>query len=371
LKIFDIILPKNGVILMDILLIAQNSHQYRYFLNLKNNLPFIIEVVKPIHLCYKNYMDLKKILELKKREIFYKYPKLKANLYFQYIKFITPFFEENYRYLIKKYNPKMVGFWNGVKYPQNIGVEIAKSLNKKTIFFENGFLPNTTQVDFKGVNNLNSVPREKEFYKNLNYNNLALPQTLIPREFEGKQKITDTKLPEKYIFVPFQVGYDSQIIYFSNFTSMRELFYLIKEISKKTNLNFVFKEHPSDKKNNYSDLYKQTDSKLMFANNISTQELIQKADSIITINSSVGIESLLFNKKVFVLGDSFYRIEGVTIPSSKKKLLNDLTQNRKIDLTIIKNFLYYLYYDYLVIDSWKNPTQTHFKQIEKKIKGIL
>ena len=351
--------------MIDILFFAQNGHQYDYFIKLKENLNFKIEVVRLTHLCYKSLIETDEILEYKKKEIFYKYSEFKANLYFNYVKFITPYFECNYDYFIKKFNPKMVGLWNGVKYPQNIALKLSQNL--KHLFFENGFLPNTTQVDFKGVNALNSVPRDIEFYKKLNYTNLSLPKELVPRKFEGNQQIVKVKLPEKFIFVPFQVAYDSQIIYFSDFKSMRELFYLIKEISEKLDLSFVFKEHPSDKKSDYSDLYKETNDKVIFANSISTQELIEKSEAVITINSSVGMESLLFHKKVFVLGEAFYRIDGIVKPTTKKELLNDLKDDFEIDEKLVNNFLFYLLNEYLVKDSWKNPSQEHFEEISKRL----
>ena len=357
--------------MIDILFFANKSHHLNYFNSIKNNLNFNIKVVKLNHCCYKSLIDKKEILNLKNLEIKARYSPIKSTLYFNYIKLITPFFECNYEYFIKKYNPKIVAFWNGVKYPQNLGVKIAKSFNKKCLFFENGFLPNTTQMDFKGVNALNSIPKKSNFYANLNYDNISLPKELIPRKFEGKQKLTDTTLPKNYIFVPFQVGYDSQIIYFSNFKSMRELFYLIKDISKKSNFTFIFKEHPSDKVNDYSDLHKECNEKVMFANNIDTKTLIQNSDAIITINSSVGTEALLFNKKVFVLGEAFYAIDKITTKVTKNSLYEELKKDFKVNEKLIQNFLAYLLKEYLIPDSWRNPTKNHFKKIEQKIKEVL
>ena len=358
--------------MVDILFIAQNSHQYNYFKKLQKNLNFKIEVTRTTHLCYKSYTNTIDILNYKQKEIIGKYKPFKASVYYKYIKFITPYFECNYRYFIKKYNPKIVAFWNGIKYPQNIGVKIAKSMNKECLYFENGFLPDTTQVDTKGVNALNSLPREKSFYETLQYQDIKLPSKLIPRKIEGKQKLEDITLPENYIFVPFQVAYDSQIIYFSDFKSMRELFFLIKDISKKLDLTFVFKEHPSDKVNDYSDLYKEANSKLIFANSIDTATLIKNANAVITINSSVGTEALLFNKKVFVLGEAFYAIDGITCKVTKNNLLDKLkNKDYTVDKKLIKNFLSYLVKDYFIPNSWQNPKREHFLKLEEKIKDLL
>jgi len=352
--------------MIDVLFIAQNSHQYNYFNKLKANLHLKIEVVKPTHFCYKKVLEID--LSKKKKEIYLKYSPFKAYVYFKYIQLITPFFECNYEYFITKYDPKIVAIWNGIKYPQNIAVKIAKKYNKKIVYFENGFLPNTTQMDFKGVNYYNSLPRDVEFYKNLKLD-IKLDTNLEKREFVGKQILENVKLPQDYIFVPFQVGYDSQIIYFSDFKDMRELFFLIKDISEKLKINFVFKEHPSDRVNDYSDLHKiaKKSKYLTFANTIDTQALIENSKSVVTINSSVGIESLLFHKKVYVLGKAFYKIEGITIPSDKNNLLEKIKEDKKIDFEIVDKFLKYLKI-YLIPDSWKNPTKRHFIEIEKRLR---
>jgi capsular polysaccharide export protein len=211
-----------------------------------------------------------------------------------------------------------------------------------------------------------------EYYKNLNLT-FSPPKRLEKREFVGKQKIIEVNLPKEYIFVPFQVGYDSQIIYFSDIKDMRELFFLIKDIAEKLKINFVFKEHPSDKTNDYSDLHKiaQNSKYITFANKIDTEELIKKSSSVITINSSVGIESLIFHKKVYILGESFYRIEGITIPCNKNNLLDKLTSDIEIDFNLVDKFLAYLQNVYLVKDSWRNADKEHFKNIEKKVLECL
>jgi capsular polysaccharide export protein len=76
--------------------------------------------------------------------------------------------------------------------------------------------------------------------------------------------------------------------------------------------------------------------------------LIEKAGAIITINSSVGIESLLFYKKVITLGSAFYNIEGIVEHAENKNELENILknlENYKLDKKLIENFLRYLYYD--------------------------
>ncbi len=350
---------------MDIIFFAHNSHQEKYFNILNKNLPFKSKVVRvTFSICKapKLNLDYKiKEIENKSNNPFYK----------TFIKFQAPLIYCFYKKQIKKYNPKLIAMWNGIKYPQFMLTNLAKKMNIKTIFFENGFLPDTTQADCKGINALNSVPRDKSFYENLDYYKKPLPDKLIPRNPVRKLKGDEINLNRDYVFVPFQVNYDSQIIKFSPWIkSMQEFFNLINEIAPLFNFDFIIKVHPSDK-TTYSNL--KSNKNIIFATN-PTDELIKNAKAIITINSSVGIESLLFEKKVITLGDAFYNIEGIVKhANNKNELINILKNldNWQIDTKLIKNFLGYLYYEYLIPKSWKNPNKEHFEKLTKRINQCL
>ena len=354
---------------MDILFIAHNTHQKRYFEILSNNLKFNSQVVvSPIAICKPEPIELEK----KFQEIEKKYRGVKLALYKKYLLLESKFILCGYKKLIDRYNPKLLGIWNGVKYPQSL----SQKFPMKKIYFENGFLPNTTQVDCRGVNALNSVPRDPDFYRQFSYYKHPLPQTLIPRSPVRKLEGEEIKLSgRKYIFIPFQVNYDSQIIYFSPWIkSMEHLFQVINKIATQfPNLDFIFKPHPSDRVSTYTHLFSQTQKNLFFATN-PTQELIENAQAIITINSSVGVESLLFNKKVITLGEAFYNIPGIVKHATNLEELRTLIgeiDKWKVDQNLIKNFLGYLYYQYLIPDSWKKPSQKHFSKIEERIEQCL
>jgi len=351
---------------MDIVFIAHNSHQEKYFNLLKQNLPFEIIVKRAkFSICTTSSIDLKKKFE----ELNNKYSGLKLKLYKQYLSIEAPLIYCYYKNIIKKYNPKLIGIWNGIKYPQFL----INEFNIKKIYFENGFLPDTTQADCKGVNALNSVPREKEFYEKLQYYKKPLPQKLIPRPPVKKLEGKEIDLKRDYVFIPLQVNYDSQIIYFSPFIkSMQQFFEIINETANQFDFDFVFKPHPSDRVTNYENLIKKAKKNVLFATN-PTQELIKNAKAVVTINSSVGIESLLFNKKVITLGNAFYNIDGIVkhiSPSELKETLKNL-DNWEINNKLIKNFLGYLYYEYLIPSSWKNPDIKHFEKLTTRIKQCL
>ena len=364
---------------MKILFLSLTKAQYIYFKKLNKTLNCTSKVIffPSIFISLRGLKILKEIdtdniLKLKFKEVDIKYQnQLHNTLYKIVLRFQLIWFTLYiYRYL-KLYNPKFLALWNGKKFHQQLAVEVAKILNIQPIFFENGVLPNTTTLDFKGVNASNSIPRDINFFKKLKFKNIKLPTQLEKRESKRKLTNLNIKIPDKYIFVPFQVAYDTQIIHHSPWIKdMFELFEIVEDISKKIDTPFVIKEHPSDRVSNYKKLHKRGNKNIIFSS-ANTQDLIQKAEAIITINSSVAIEALLFYKKVIVLGEAFFAIEPIVrVAQNRNRLLEILKDidNIKVEKELIDQFLAYLYYKYLIPDNWKNPTNRHFKSIEKRLK---
>lgn len=282
-------------------------------------------------------------------------------LFFKYIKYSLIIDNKNDLYI----------FWNGKKPRHLIAIQIIKLLDIKIKYMENGLLPNRLVFDGNGVNFENSVPRNRRFFEEYT-NNLHLPVELTPRIPKNRNKFSKKvkALPKNFIFVPFQVDYDSQILLYSPWIkNMVELFNLIEDISNDLDYIFVIKEHPSSNKN-YLDLHKRCEKleKIEFVNGYSTQELIEKSQAVMTINSTVGIESLLFYKKVIVIGDAFYNIDGITKSAKNRdqllaviKSLNDW----KFETSLVENFLKYLYYEYLIPSDNYNAKQ-FFEILSKK-----
>ena len=157
-------------------------------------------------------------------------PRFIIKSFFKFFSYINYF--RYYRILDNNYNRMLI--WNGGKFRQRIAIEIARIKNIEVFYFENGLLPNRLVLDNKGINNNNSIPKNKSFYQKYK-NKLELPIKLTPRVGKNIQKFSGNKkkLPSKYIFVPFQVDYDTQIITHSHWIkNMRELFYLIENIAE-------------------------------------------------------------------------------------------------------------------------------------------
>lgn len=110
-------------------------------------------------------------------------------------------------------------------------------------------------------------------------------------------------LPDEYVFFPMQVSSDTQIKLNSDTNNYDALKYLIES----ENLPIVIKPHPAEPDFDYINdiLCEYSDRVFLTTNN--TYELIKKAKKVVTINSTVGFEAMLFEKEVVFLGRSFYK----------------------------------------------------------------
>lgn len=272
---------------------------------------------------------------------------------------------------LRKLTEEHVGVWNGKKFRQAILLLAIKRIGKQPIFFETGPLPGVSAIDPKGVNFYSSIPNKVGFYQQRTKSELS--ESLI----KTPSQLKSTGLPEHYILVPFQVVEDSNIYLHSRWIrNMRQLFAICAEISEQldSNLTFVFKEHPACNES-YEDLRKQQNEKLRFVDGVSTPELVEYADAIITVNSTVGIEGLIFGKKVFVLGDALFGINGISFPvSSQEMLLNNLQKLDSIepDLSAIESFIDYLKNSYAIPgNAMQEPNDEHWKAADHRINLLI
>jgi capsular polysaccharide export protein len=111
-----------------------------------------------------------------------------------------------------------------------------------------------------------------------------------------------------YILFPLQVSIDSQIIRNSDISLIAALELALQEANRQ-HLDLLIKPHPveanrklfdfmAELRSNNSNLYVVSDN---------TYRLIKHCRKVITINSTVGIESLMYHKHVQVLGRALYK----------------------------------------------------------------
>jgi len=306
------------------------------------------------------------------------------------------------KYFLKNTADKFV-LWNGSMLQGYTASKITEVFNIPTLFFEIGNFPNKIFVDPQGVNAASSLmnqdisvcpdydekklndyltehKRRKEYahivlqkrlMKKINYwaiydlfyNALSKYSFRVTDDSVFKKifkKVITNKLKPNYdnvayqninyILFPLQVSIDSQVIRNSDINIREGIEYALKD-AEKYNLNLIIKPHPAERNQNiYMFIHKlKQQHKNVYLTNCNTYKLIKHSEKVITINSTVGIESLMYYKPTEVLGRAFY----------KRYCQPDLYKT--VDVNKINRFLYnYLFCilrdaDYFGTDNFELP----------------
>jgi capsular polysaccharide export protein len=381
-----------------IIFVANSTKRYRYYKLLANRNKALMRVIFPIYPTFslligffKNVPIDKDLLlsgHLRRQKINYpllsKYDWLwRTYCFLAYVTECARF--HHYYSIFNKLDCEALGLWNGQKQPYLTMVKAAEFANKRVLFFENGLLPNTTTADYSGVNAYNSLPRNPNFYLNLSTTESAgaLPRQLLKRTPHKKRKSSRQVLNNlnfKYIFIPFQVPADSQVVLNSPWIhSMEQLFQLVRKTRNQLQQDgggelpyLVFKEHPSWP-GHFEDLY-DIDEYCLFANENDTQALIENAEAVITINSTVGLESLLLGKKVITLGEACYNIEQLVLHAKNESEFNTYFANLPswhYNETLRLTFIHFIASIYCIPNDWQNMLtqcdEEHVQAIHERI----
>lgn len=281
--------------------------------------------------------------------------------------------------LMDRERPVAVGVWGGNAVDVNAVVCATRDRGLPCIRFENGTLPDTTQMDLSGVNAESSVPRDPGFYAARGGSwQTATAAAVVPRApRRGKAALPVVALPPAYVFVPFQVMLDSQVLLHSPWlTSMEALFDAVQAAQALLGAAapvVVFKEHPSCPRR-YPALHARAEASnglLRFANGNATGELIAGALGVVTLNSSVGVESLLLGKPVLALGNAIYAIDGVAQSARSVQALAQwlgaVASGNAPPAQLRQAFLRYMADEQLLPGRHQAPTAAHMERARAKL----
>lgn len=271
------------------------------------------------------------------------------------------------RHRITRTVPDLVGVWGGQKLATRAVRVAARDQDVPCVIFERGLLPRTTTADFSGVNAENSVPRDPEVFSQY-HQNAELPEQIPPRVQPAGEP---EELPERFFFVPFQVARDSQILLYSPWIrDMQQLYWLMEGVCRDLpdDVSVVFKTHPAcDRKYENLRAYAAESARARFVDNHTTAELIRRSIGVVTVNSSVGIETLILGKPVVCLGSSCYAVPGVAShaesPGALMNWLKAVCENREPSQSLRLPFLNWLSNEYVIPDSHLQPGERHMARI--------
>jgi len=135
----------------------------------------------------------------------------------------------------------------------------------------------------------------------------------------------------------------------------------------------VFKEHPSCPRR-YPALHARAEASnglLRFANGNATGELIAGALGVVTLNSSVGVESLLLGKPVLALGNAIYAIDGVAQSARSVQALAQwlgvVASGNAPPAQLRQAFLRYMADEQLLPGRHQAPTAAHMERARAKL----
>lgn len=267
-------------------------------------------------------------------------------------------------------NPQATALiFNGTMMPESILAELTKT--KPRLFLENGYFPDTLQIDPDGINYNNTVPQNPDFY--LSYTpkpDQPVPTSIGIRKAKVKYDTTQI-LPDTYIFVPFQVPSDMQITELSPWISDMMAFYSVlqKAADAAPDKHFVIKEHPSFRRSIIGKV--PSHPRITFANGVPTPDLIANSEAVVTINSTVGIEALVLDKKVITLGLSIYNMDGLVQhcenPAQFNQAISAL-ETWQTDTVLRQRFLQYLFHDYLIDGTFIDVPENIGQLFKGKVK---
>lgn len=200
--------------------------------------------------------------------------------------------------------------WNGIKGHRYLAAEAAKTLGHVPVYLEEAPLPGRLSVDFKGVNGGNSLPRHASDYAGPATDLVAIRDGLearAARRADVAQDAADAALGSSpFIFAPLQVPGDSQITVYGDWiTSVDQMIDAI--VSAADHLpqgwHLRVKEHPSAK-TSFAD--RISGPNVVLDNTTDTYAQVAASRGVVTINSSVGLHSMLWDKPVLALGEAFW-----------------------------------------------------------------
>lgn len=265
--------------------------------------------------------------------------------------------------------------FNGFLAPNALLDLAASQTGSSKLFIENGFFPGTIQADQRGINALSTLPRNAAFYDALSEADAGdgWPETFEVRTSKLAVETQKQTLPERFVFVPFQVPSDMQILALSPW--IQDMAHLYNQVFKLARDNpsshFVIKEHPSFPLSLRGQV--QRHPNVHFANHVVTSEMLAQCEAVITVNSTVGLEALVFGKKVITLGNAHYAVDGLTLRANTSRGLSDAfdhlaswNPNRRRR----EAFIRFVFNRFLISGSRSSPGETTVQGLIARAQGM-
>lgn len=244
----------------------------------------------------------------------------------------------------------------------------------KTYCLERGVLPNTINIDNTGWYFDSLYYKEKFWnYKLDNNKKIKVKEYInkfinsnITLEVQGNKNINnlniDYKNYYKIISIFLQLDEDQVIKFGMTWLKDNQEFknYIIELSKKNKDILFLVKNHPlSNGKITKTTYFNYISNNVILVDDYNYKDIIKISDKVLTINSSVGLQSMMFKKECGILGKTFYNIKGINKILNSDIEVNNFIRNKNklIDIEKVERFISYLlkiYIKSILIKKKKN-----------------
>ncbi len=315
--------------------------------------------------------------------------------------------------------------WNGSGLCASVAAAEARRRGLQLLFGENGYLPGTLQLDTEGVNWRASVTRVvaenrdhppadpqaearldaaiADFVAGRRRPERPAPSHLLAstavRFARELQRLTRRRawlpgidlarrgfvrriepLPERFVFLPFQVAADSQLLLHSPLVGgdMVRLLEVVHAALQKVApaMRLVVKLHPAER-HHVLHRYRELPSRfadVLFCHEHPSRELLLACSAVVTVNSTAGFEGIVCGKPVVALGRNFYTAPGlvqvVQQLSALPEALRDALQHAP-DTARRRRFLLYIHDQFLANVSYRDFSALSFAATASRMRSLL
>lgn len=219
-------------------------------------------------------------------------------------------------------NPESIAVaWNGLNGSRRVFMDGARDAGARTLYFELAPFKGRITCDPVGVNQANALPRDAGFYLDWMQGS-GLPadawrayRSNILQRAPARAKPSGGGQGETgpYLFAPLQVPGDSQIRLFGGqFRTVPDFVDALVKAAESlpAGWHLKIKEHPTAEVT-FADVIAEQSSRVLLDNRTDTFALVAGSEGVVTVNSSVGLEAMFFDKPVIACGQSFWAIPGI------------------------------------------------------------
>lgn len=212
--------------------------------------------------------------------------------------------------------------WNGLNGSRRVFMDGARDAGARRLFFELSPFKGRITCDPMGVNQANGLPRSAAFYLDW------MQRTGVAHDtWRGHRAKIVQRAPSRakspgmgeagqggpYIFAPLQVPGDSQLrIFGGTFRTVPD--FIDALVAAADHLpdgwHLKIKEHPTAEISFAQEIASRS-PRVILDNQTDTFALVGNAAAVITVNSSVGLEAMFFEKPVIACGECFWAIPGI------------------------------------------------------------